>query len=140
MGELANCMNCDAVFVKNIREICQKCFEAEEKAFEIVYRFLVKRQNREATMDDIANETGVERELIVKFIKEKRLRISQFPKLSYPCDRCGNNIITGNLCHTCTQTFRKELIKHEEMTKLDQQREQEKNKKHVYYSYDKYRG
>src|SRR5690625_6316215 len=74
MHELANCANCNQVFVKTVRDICRDCYEAEEKAFEIVYRFLSKRKNREATLKEIVEATEVEESLIIKFIKEKRLR------------------------------------------------------------------
>lgn len=140
MAELANCANCDIVFVKNIRDICQTCYKKEEEAFETVYRFLMKRKNREATMDDIVEETGVDEKLIIKFIKEKRLRLSQFPKLAYPCERCGKDITTGNICNSCTQSFRSDLEKHEEMAERQKQAELEDRKKeNVYFSYDKYR-
>lgn len=140
MAELANCMNCDTVFVKNIRDICQTCYKVEEEAFEIVYRFLMKRKNREATMDDIIEETGVDEKLIIKFIKEKRLRLSQFPKLAYPCESCGKDITTGNICNSCTQSFRNDLEKHDKMTERQKQAElAEQKKENVYYSYDKNR-
>src|SRR5690625_899043 len=91
MAELANCINCGVVFVKNIRNICRNCFEAEEKAFETVYQFLLPRKNRQATIIDIVDATGVEEKLIIKFMKEKRLRTSDFPMLAYGCDRCGKD-------------------------------------------------
>src|SRR5690625_303533 len=102
MGELANCENCNAVFVKTVRNICQECFNEEEKAFEIVYRFLMRRKNRQATIMEIVDATGVEENLIIKFIKEKRLRTTQFPNLSYPCEKCGKPINTGKLCNDCS--------------------------------------
>src|SRR5699024_11374641 len=87
MGELANCSRCNNVFVKTLRDICQQCYREEEEAFETVYRFLSQRKNREATLMEIVEATGVEEELVIKFIKEKRLRTSQFPKLAYPCEK-----------------------------------------------------
>lgn len=140
MAELANCLSCDDVFVKNIRDICQKCYASEEKSFEIVYRFLMQRKNREATMADIVDATEVEEKLIIKFIKEKRLRISQFPMLAYGCEKCGKNITSGNICSNCTQTFRSELEQHEETIERQERRKQEeKDATSVYYSYDKYK-
>lgn len=140
MAELANCSNCDAVYVKNIRNICQKCYQEEEAAFETVYRFLLPRKNREATMIDIVEATGVEERLIIKFIKEKRLRTSQFPMLAYGCEKCGKNITTGNICTDCSQ----ELLG--ELTKFEEEREKSLNRKlidekkmDVYYTYDKHK-
>src|SRR5690625_6060204 len=91
MAELANCVCCEAVFVKNIRDICESCYKQEEKDFETVYNFLKQRENREATLQEIIKATEVDEKLIIKFIKTNRLRTSQFPKLAYPCEKCGTD-------------------------------------------------
>jgi|SRR5699024_6240477 len=138
MAELANCINCGVVFVKNIRNICRNCFEAEEKAFETVYQFLLPRKNRQATIIDIVDATGVEEKLIIKFMKEKRLRTSDFPMLAYGCDRCGKNITTGNLCTNCSTELRGELNKFEEEKERKRNRQQaEENYADVYYTFNK---
>lgn len=137
MAELANCLNCDAVFVKNIRSICQDCYQAEEKAFEIVYRFLTKRKNREATLEEIVDATEVSEKLITKFIKDNRLRKSEFPNIGYPCDTCGANITSGRLCTACSNSFIDEYDYHEEAEKRLEKRRAEENKAQVYYSFIK---
>lgn len=134
MAELANCSRCNAVFVKGIRNLCQNCYGEEEKAFEIVYRFLRVQQNREATVMEIVEATGVEEMLIIKFVKEKRLRTSQFPKLAYPCDKCGTNIVTGKLCQECSNELKKDLEIHEQLEKYSE--DQQKNKQQIYYTFD----
>src|SRR5690625_924300 len=101
MADLANCTRCGTVFVKAIRDICQNCYKEEEKAFETVYHFLRQRKNREAAMAEIVEATGVEESWITKFIKEKRLVTSPFPKLNYPCEKCGKPIRRGRLCPGC---------------------------------------
>lgn len=136
MAELANCSNCDAVFVKNIRPVCRECFEAEEKAFEIVYRFLTKRINREATIEETVEETGVEEKVIIKFIRENRLRTSQFPKLAYPCEKCSANIVSGRLCQTCSSEILNELENQAKMEERQNKRLEDQKKSHVYYSID----
>lgn len=133
MGELANCSRCNAVFVKTSRDICPNCYREEEEAFQKVYRFLSKRENREATMAEIVKATGVEEELIIKFIRMNRLEMSRFPKLAYPCERCGVDIVTGKLCEECSQEIIAEFEQHE---KLDQRLQQERERRGVttYYS------
>lgn len=140
MPELANCSRCGAVFVKDIRDICHTCFKEEEKAFQIVYDFLKQRKNREATLIEIVEATGVEEDLIIKFIKEKRLRQSQFPKLAYPCNRCGKHITAGNLCEACSEELKHDLKMHEhEEAMHDKLREQLKEKEKTYFTLDKHK-
>lgn len=140
MAELANCFKCGSVYVKNIRNICQKCYEEEEEAFTTVYQFLIQRKNREATMLDIVEATEVEEELIAKFIREKRLLTSQYPKLAYSCEKCGGNITSGNICIDCSEELLGELAKYEEEKERQSNRklmsEEETN---VYYTYDKHK-
>lgn len=131
MAELANCSRCEAVFIKTMRDICQDCYKEEETAFKKVYRFLSDQKNREATMDEIIEATGIEASIITKFIREKRLRTSQFPKLAYPCERCSANIITGKLCIKCSEQLRKELELHEET----QKRLHKKHESNIYYAF-----
>lgn len=135
MAELANCSNCNAVFAKSMRDICQACFHEEEAAFKIVYLYLTKRKNREATLNEIVEATEVEEKLIIKFIKERRLRTSQFPNLGYPCEKCGENIVTGKLCKHCSEELIADL-EHDEQIK-EREKEKEREKSQIYYSITK---
>ncbi|MDL4839215.1 TIGR03826 family flagellar region protein [Aquibacillus rhizosphaerae] len=138
MGELANCPRCDALFVKGLRDICQDCFKKEELAFQTVYDYMKKRANRTATVMQIVEETEVEEDLIIKFVKEKRLRASQFPNLHYPCEKCGNPIIEGKLCGPCSKGLVTELNKQGEIDKVSQRNKAEdKQKANTYYSVKK---
>ncbi|WP_164668078.1 TIGR03826 family flagellar region protein [Virgibacillus doumboii] len=135
MAELANCSRCNAVFVKTVRDICQSCYKEEEKAFQTVYRFLSVRENREATMQEIVKATGIEEYLIIKFIREKRLLTSKFPKLAYPCERCGVDIVTGKYCSNCTDELKRDLEIHE---RNEKRAEQNKDRKNIYYTFEKH--
>lgn len=128
MAELANCPNCGEVFVKSIRNICQECFYEEEKAFETVYRYIRQKKNREATITEISEATGVEEQLIIKFIKENRIRAVNFPNLNYPCERCHQPIAQGRLCQSCSDGLKHDLKREEEW-----QREQSEKNHHVTY-------
>ncbi|MBG9444656.1 TIGR03826 family flagellar region protein [Cytobacillus firmus] len=110
MAELSNCPKCDAIYVKNqFRDVCQDCWKEEEKAFETVYQFIRKRENRTAKMMEVVEATGVVEELIIKFIKTGRLKLAQFPNLGYPCEKCGTSIREGKLCGSCAVELRKDL-------------------------------
>ncbi|MEH7381347.1 TIGR03826 family flagellar region protein [Bacillus sp. JJ1533] len=110
MAELMNCPNCGAVFVKtNLRDVCEKCYKDEQIAFETVYKFIRKRENRTATIFEASEGTGVDEELIIKFIRTGKLKLAQFPNLGYPCQKCRTIIREGILCDDCSKELRGEL-------------------------------
>jgi flagellar operon protein (TIGR03826 family) len=123
MGELMNCPKCNALFVKSLHSVCEKCRKEEELQFDKVYTFLRKKENRSATITEIAEGTGVNEDLIMKFVKEGRLRTAMFPNLGYPCDRCGTQIQQGKLCLACLDNLQQGLNIHE----LEKQKAEEKN-------------
>ncbi|NUK29775.1 hypothetical protein HT574_06650 [Parageobacillus sp. VR-IP] len=128
---LANCPNCGNLFVKNpFRDICESCYREEEEAFEKVYRFLRKRENRMATMAQIVDATGVKESLLMKFIKSRRLQLAQFPNLGYPCDRCGRLIREGRMCANCSKDLNKQL----EMLQKEEEMKKHRQVKNVYYT------
>jgi predicted amidophosphoribosyltransferase len=88
-----------------------------------------KRVNRDATVEQIVNQTGVGGKLIIKFIKKGRLQPSMFPNLGYPCDRCGRFIQKGNLCEVCSEELRDDL----ETFQKEEQRKKEIQKKTYLY-------
>lgn len=136
--ELANCAHCGAVFAKGMRDICQKCYHEEEEAFKKVYKFLSNRKNREATIIEIVDGTGVEEELIIKFIKEKRLRASEFPNLTYACEKCGNPIIEGKLCQACKEDLINAIEYHDQITAKEEELKSRQSEQIVYYSVNKH--
>lgn len=110
MGDLTNCPNCDSIFLKTkFRDVCDPCFKAEEILFEKVYQFIRKKENRTASMVQVIEGTNVEEELIVKFIKNGKLKLTQFPNLGYKCEKCGSTIREGKLCLTCSDHLRDQL-------------------------------
>jgi len=114
MGELRNCPKCGGFFnYTGVREICPKCGQDEEKMYEVVYRFLRRRENRAATVDRIVEATGVEKELLYKWVRKNRLQPALFPNLGYPCDNCGHLTNQGKLCDDCTKELKSNLNKFE---------------------------
>ncbi|ASN04722.1 TIGR03826 family flagellar region protein [Virgibacillus necropolis] len=136
MGELANCTRCDELYVKQMRDICKSCYDEEENAFRMVSQFLRLRKNREATLPEVVEETGVSKKLITRFIKEKRLLTSQFPKLAYPCETCDKNIISGKICSACSKELLRDLDNetHEEERAM-RLKELENKQSAIYYSF-----
>lgn len=138
MAELANCPRCGAVFVQMMRPICQSCYQAEEKDFQTVYTFLKSHKNREASLQEIAASTEVDESIIIKFIREKRLRTSEFPALGYPCERCGTSIQTGHICANCSDELKREL-KHHEQVEAISSTSKKQEKQPIYYTMDQFK-
>lgn len=139
MQGLANCTRCGDVFVKGLRSICPACYKKEEEAFDIVYRFLREQQNREATILEIVEATGVEEELIIKFVKENRLRTSQFPKLAYTCEQCSAPITSGKMCTDCSSELMKQLEVHEQLEQKKNEQREKQQKANIYFSINKHK-
>ncbi|KAA9022061.1 TIGR03826 family flagellar region protein [Niallia endozanthoxylica] len=131
--DVINCPSCEKLTVKNkFRDVCEECYKAEEKIFDKVYRYMRKRENRAATIPQIIEATGVEEELLLKFIKNGRLKQAQFPNLGYPCDKCGGIIHSGKLCGNCAKELRTELELHEkEEIRKQEIMERERNRTYL---------
>lgn len=95
------------------------------------------RKNREASLTEIVEETGVSGKLITKFIKEKRLLVSQFPNLGYPCEKCGDKIKAGRLCKSCSEELLQNLDNETRENERAKRLKETDNKQAVYYSYKK---
>lgn len=115
MSQIETCPSCGDIYVKNqFRDVCQNCWKEEEKAYDEVSRFMRRRENRAATMLQVVEAVGIEEDLLLKFIRSGRLKVTQFPNLGYPCDKCGTIIRTGKLCESCALEIKKDLEQHEQ--------------------------
>lgn len=114
MAELRNCPSCDTFFnYTGIRDVCHSCGQKEEEMYQVVYRFLRKRENRAANVERIVEATGVDRELLYKWVRKGRLRPAVFPNLGYPCDNCGHITNAGKLCEKCRESIKSDLHTYE---------------------------
>ncbi|MDX8044594.1 TIGR03826 family flagellar region protein [Gracilibacillus sp. S3-1-1] len=136
MAELANCIRCDKVFVKTTSSVCPECIKEEEKQFQIVYKFLKKRENRQATIPEIVEATGVKEDIILQFVRDNRLRTSHFPNLAYPCERCETPITKGKLCSNCQGELTSDLNYAAEVERVKQKNEAKVNEAKTYYTRD----
>lgn len=110
MAELRDCPKCGSFFnYTGVRDVCHKCAQDEEDLYQVVYRFLRKRENRAATADRIEEATGVEKDLLYKWVRKGRLQPAMFPNLGYPCDNCGRITQKGKLCDRCLKDIQNEL-------------------------------
>ena len=137
MADLDNCPNCGKIYVKAFRSICNDCHREVEDKFEVVYRFIRKKENRAASIEEVHAKTEVEKDLLYQFLREGRLHLAQFPNLGYPCDKCGDTIREGRLCNRCSSGIRQDLKTHEDEKAFEaRKKETEKAKYQTYHSLD----
>ncbi|KGX86791.1 TIGR03826 family flagellar region protein [Pontibacillus marinus] len=138
MGELANCPRCNALFVKSVKSICDACYKKEEEAYDLVYKFISKKKNRTSSIDEVVEATGVEKDLVLKFVKEKRLRAGDFPNLTYDCEKCGAPIQEGKICSSCASGIQNDLEREKNIEEVQQKNSRDRN--HTYYSVGNFKG
>jgi flagellar operon protein (TIGR03826 family) len=109
MAELTNCKSCGKLFVQNTLAVCPSCRQEIEKKFETVWKYIRKRENREATVYQIQEETGVEEKLIFQWIQEGRLQVKDFKNLFVPCELCGAPAQSGKVCESCKTNLTRDL-------------------------------
>jgi len=99
--DLKNCKKCGSLFSPDHGEnICQVCRNEEEEKYQKVKEYLWDFPN--ATVEEVHEETGVEKELIIKFVKEGRLLADGLNvDLLLECERCGTQIESGRFCQSC---------------------------------------
>ncbi len=107
--QLKNCHWCGKVFAHSTDTVCQDCCKQEEKDFDRVFEFLKNKKN--ATIDEVYEETGVEKRRIIKFIRQGRLLTASGEPFDIfvECEKCGAPIREGRLCDSCAKTIREEL-------------------------------
>lgn len=96
--DLRNCSECGSLFAYAGRNICNKCLDREEEEYKIVRRYV--RDHPGASVFEVSQETEIEEEKILQFIRDGRLQSQGF-KGSLQCESCGKAIGSGRLCEDC---------------------------------------
>ncbi|TCP26026.1 flagellar operon protein (TIGR03826 family) [Scopulibacillus darangshiensis] len=109
MAELSNCKHCGKIFVRTTIDVCPTCRKEQDEKYESVYTYIRKQEHREATVNEVHEATGVEEKLIYDWIKEGRLKTTEFSNLGYPCKSCGKRIQSGSLCLSCGARLQNDL-------------------------------
>ncbi|QZY54323.1 TIGR03826 family flagellar region protein [Crassaminicella profunda] len=109
MAEIRNCKECGKLFQYNgISKICPRCRRKDEDAFKAVREYIY--ENTGATLTEVSEETGVDEDKILRFLREGRLEIiGENSALLLECERCGKAIRTGRFCDECAQELKNGL-------------------------------
>lgn len=135
MLQVDYCPRCNQLFQKVTRDICPQCMRDLDKVYDKIYQFLRKKENREATIDDIAGELDTDREDIITIIRMGKLNVKRFPNLGYPCEseNCNELISEGRLCARCIAKIQDGLEKEQRQKEKEQRLKEEERKKYRTY-------
>ena len=76
----------------------------DEDIFSELLHFLLRKNNRYLTNDEVVTLTGVSPDLLYKWVKSGKLKPSLFPNLGAPCERCGN-LTQARICIHCSSSI-----------------------------------
>ena len=125
------CPRCGQLFQIEMREICPKCMRELDVIYEKAYQFIRKKENREASIDDLAKGINASREDITLIIRLGKLNVKRFPNLGYPCETegCNELISEGRLCAKCIGKIQDGLEKEQREKEKEQKRKEEERKR-----------
>lgn len=98
---LQDCERCGRTFAAEDGQVlCKKCLEEEvEVDFRKVRDYLY--DNPGADINEVERETGVEKKIILKLLKDDRIEIVDVDNSILSCEKCGKQIKSGRLCEDC---------------------------------------
>lgn len=104
--KLVACRVCGVIMVRLARDVCSKCFAAEESVFQKVRTYL--RINQGASVAEVAKSVGCPVKQIEYFIRSGRLeRVGV--KIAHPCQICQKTIFEGIICVECKRSLKEQV-------------------------------
>lgn len=98
--EMRNCKKCGRVFAAGFGEkICLECKEKEDEMFTVVKDYIYDHPH--ATVKEISQETEVEEETILRYLREGRIEVAEDSLSLLTCEKCGKSIKSGKYCNEC---------------------------------------
>ena len=97
--EVQTCSRCRKFFnYIGGERICPACKEEVEKEFQKVKEYI--KDNRSATVMQVAKECEVSEKQIRQWVREERLELSSTDG-EFVCEKCGAPITSGRFCAKC---------------------------------------
>ncbi|MFZ5968981.1 MAG: TIGR03826 family flagellar region protein [Bacillota bacterium] len=111
MADIRNCKECGKIFsYEGFSRVCPRCRQKDEDAFRIVKEYVYDHPR--ATITEVAEETGVDEDKILRYLREGKLEIvGDGSTLVLGCERCGKGITTGRFCDACAREMEVEFKK-----------------------------
>lgn len=113
MANVANCKKCGALFLQTSkRDICDKCFEAQNKMLSEINTYVIALQEDSISVDDLLKKFNMTKdEFEAFFAAGKFVKIAQ--KVTFVCAKCGKVVPIANktnfICHVCAKKLQNEI-------------------------------
>lgn len=104
----------------------------EDEIFSELHHFLLRKNHRIFTNEQVQEKTGVSANLIHKWVKNGKLKPTIFPNLGYPCECCGKITNHSKICISCSTSITSTLAQEEKDEQWFKQIQQ-KGKRNTYY-------
>ena len=109
--DFVKCKLCATPFFSRGSLLCPACQEQIDKDF-ILVRDYIYDHPQQASVDEVAEATGVAEKNIIYLLEEERLTASVTFNTSavvHRCKFCGREISSGSICERCKSTLTKDL-------------------------------
>ena len=116
---IRQCYRCDKLFQFRGKDICPDCVTAMDNMFTSVRDYLF--DHREASVEEVLENTGAERDDVIEWLREGRLIASQHKEKLLQCESCGQAIASGRYCVDCNAEMVNKLESTASLLKQNQQ-------------------
>ncbi|RCK81637.1 MAG: flagellar protein [Candidatus Ozemobacter sibiricus] len=104
--KLISCRVCGVIMVKFSKDVCQKCYTAEEEIFARVRDYL--RANPGVTVEEVAKAVQTEPSKIEFFISSGRMERVGL-QIAHTCQTCNKVIKVGLICPECSKALKEKV-------------------------------
>lgn len=106
--DIRNCKNCNRIFNYQGSKYCPACVIELDQIFIKIREYIY--ENSGSTIAEVSENTGVETDIIMEFLREGKLELKEATML-LECKSCGRAIKTGVMCKECLSHFETEMKK-----------------------------
>jgi predicted amidophosphoribosyltransferase len=107
---LTSCKFCKKPFPSYGGRLCPECIKEIDDGYVVVRNYLYENPGATSVID-IAEQTGVEEDVILYLLKENRLYVKDWSGNSKLCQICGIPIGSGTICPSCSAKMQEKMMK-----------------------------